>query len=81
MKPFLVNLALLLASLVRAMHNVTVDDSDLTMINYNPPPNWDADSYQQSPLDYHGSHTVSVDPTATATFTFFGKHASAPRLP
>jgi len=73
MKLLPLSLALLLACLVAALHNVTIDDPD-TSIKYFPLPRWDQDQLQRSPLDIGGFHTVSVDPSATATLTFTGTH-------
>jgi hypothetical protein len=53
------------------MQNLTIDDTDPS-IEYEPLEAWDADSLQVSSFDYHGSHTVSSNPDAVATFTFVG---------
>ncbi|KIY73926.1 hypothetical protein CYLTODRAFT_485065 [Cylindrobasidium torrendii FP15055 ss-10] len=53
---------------VQAYHNVTVDDSDARVI-YNG--SWDQGNHQSS-LDYNGSHALSYDPTASASFSFTG---------
>ncbi|KAF8888148.1 hypothetical protein CPB84DRAFT_1749551 [Gymnopilus junonius] len=66
-------LLLLFSSLdvARAAHNVTVDDTDTTIIDYEPPTSWD--EAPPDPLDANGSHMVTVDSSATATFTFTGE--------
>ncbi|KAJ7909281.1 hypothetical protein B0H13DRAFT_1553836, partial [Mycena leptocephala] len=52
-----------------ALLNVTVDDTD-PMISYLG--TWEASNTHLSSLDYGGSHTVSSDNQASATFTFTG---------
>jgi len=75
MKLLLLISAFVFTCLVDAIHNVTIDDTDTSMIIYSG--TWDSDNFQMSPLDYGGSHTVSTvgeDPNAFATFTFVGTH-------
>ncbi|KAJ6521558.1 hypothetical protein DFH09DRAFT_215320, partial [Mycena vulgaris] len=55
---------------VGALLNVTVDDTDASSITYQG--TWEASSTHLSSLDYGGSHTLSTDSSATATFTFTG---------
>jgi hypothetical protein len=52
------------------MHNVTIDDTDASII-YSGDWNTSADDTQNG-LDYGGSHHVSNDPDATATWNFTG---------
>jgi len=81
MKTLLCILTFLLACKVYGHQNITVDDTDYSMIDYEGA--WSPNSYQQSNLDYNGSHTVSVDGSAVATFTFTGIAVSylSPRWP
>lgn len=70
--------AQLLTCLVGAqLHNVTIDDSDPS-ITYDG--DWDNDSFQVSPLDYGGSHTVSEDPGAMAILNFTGTQVFRPYI-
>ncbi|KAK7052615.1 hypothetical protein R3P38DRAFT_1651879 [Favolaschia claudopus] len=55
---------------VNALLNVTVDDVDTSMITYQGA--WEASSTHVSGLDYGGSHTLSSDDKANASFTFTG---------
>jgi hypothetical protein len=66
---FLLNLlsAILVAS---ALRNVTVDDTDASIAYAG---SWEASSTLVSTLDYGGSHTLSDNAAAIATFTFTGK--------
>lgn len=66
---FIVFLFALLAHAVQAYHNVTIDDSNARII-YNG--SWDQGKHQSS-LDYNGSHALSYDPNASASFSFTGK--------
>ncbi|KAF8158628.1 hypothetical protein K438DRAFT_1620396, partial [Mycena galopus ATCC 62051] len=50
--------------------NVSIDDTNMSMITYKGV--WEASSAHLSGLDYGGSHTLSSDPTASATFIFIG---------
>ncbi|KAJ7733065.1 hypothetical protein DFH07DRAFT_755043 [Mycena maculata] len=59
-----------LLHVVHAQQNVTIDDTDFAMITYSGI--WEASSTHRSPLDYNGSHTLSSDSAASATFTFTG---------
>jgi hypothetical protein len=62
---------LTLLRLVHAQQNViSVDDNDPSIVYTG---SWDPDSEHPSGLDFGGSHTLSADTTATATFTFTGK--------
>ncbi|KAF8187170.1 hypothetical protein BJ912DRAFT_970385 [Pholiota molesta] len=54
---------------VNADFNMTLDDSDLSIV-YNPPSSWTHSD--PDPLDYGGEHMSTEDPTATATLTFTG---------
>lgn len=51
--------------------DITVDDTDTNAISYRDG-FWSPNRYQLNRLDYGGSHTVSTDTNATATFTFTG---------
>lgn len=51
------------------MHNVTIDDSDPSII-YQPPDSWETSVYDV--LDAGGRHHLTSDPDATASFTFTG---------
>jgi hypothetical protein len=66
----------LLASLNVAgvLLNVTIDDTS-SMISYAGA--WEASSTHLSGLDYGGSHTLSSDSTANATFKFTGASSAA----
>jgi hypothetical protein len=66
---FLLNL-LSIISVTFALQNVTVDDTDASIVYVG---NWEPSSRHPSPLDYGGSHTLSDDTAAIATFTFTGK--------
>lgn len=73
MKAFLYILTVLLTLKAHGLQNVTVDDADPRVAYHGI---WNGDQYQQaSPpsLDYGGSHTVSLDPSANAVFTFPGQ--------
>lgn len=59
----------LYSSLSWALTNITIDDTS-SMINYKG--SWDNSSLHTSSLDYGGSHTLSSDSSASATFTFTG---------
>ncbi|KAJ7266411.1 hypothetical protein B0H12DRAFT_1179588 [Mycena haematopus] len=59
-----------LLQVVDALLNVSVDDTDMSMISYKG--NWEPSSTHLSGLDYGGSHTLSSDSAASATFTFTG---------
>ncbi|KAJ6480382.1 hypothetical protein C8R45DRAFT_1076438 [Mycena sanguinolenta] len=77
-------LLLLLAALlpgIDALLNVSVDDTDLSMINYQGA--WEASSTHTSSLDFGGSHTLSSDSAANATFIFtgVGVYYLSPRWP
>ncbi|KAK0199896.1 hypothetical protein DFS33DRAFT_1267393 [Desarmillaria ectypa] len=56
-------------SLTWALTNITIDDTS-SMINYKG--SWDNSSSHTSSLDYGGSHTLSSQNSASATFTFTG---------
>lgn len=68
--------ALLVVLLVGVQHvvhadtNVTIDDTDTTDILYNPPSSWTESSFD--PFDAGGTHMLTSDSDATATFTFTG---------
>ncbi|KAF7378148.1 hypothetical protein MSAN_00239300 [Mycena sanguinolenta] len=67
------SLLLLLAATwpcIDALLNVSVDDTDMTMITYQGV--WEASSTHTSSLDFGGSHTLSSDSAANATFVFTG---------
>ena len=66
---FLFGLLTALPTLVRALRNITIDDTD-SIIKYTG--TWESDSGHYSDLDYGGAHTVSSDPTGSASFTFTG---------
>ena len=55
--------------LVNAMRNVTVDDND-PFITYQPPESWVVSVFDV--LDAGGTHHVTSDPDATASFSFTG---------
>ncbi|PBK71353.1 hypothetical protein ARMSODRAFT_1017257 [Armillaria solidipes] len=59
----------LYSSLSWALTNLTIDDTS-SMINYKG--TWDSSSSHTSSLDYGGSHTLSSQSSASATFTFTG---------
>ncbi|KAF7378149.1 hypothetical protein MSAN_00239400 [Mycena sanguinolenta] len=59
-----------LLQVVDALFNVSVDDTDMNMITYKG--KWEASSTHLSGLDFGGSHTLSSDSTASATFIFTG---------
>ncbi|KAJ7739467.1 hypothetical protein DFH07DRAFT_752195 [Mycena maculata] len=61
--------------------NVSVDDTDMSMITYEG--TWDPASSHKSSLDFGGSHTLSTDGAANATFKFTGVavYYLAPRWP
>ncbi|KAJ7153356.1 hypothetical protein C8R46DRAFT_912587 [Mycena filopes] len=65
---FLLPLPLFL-HLASALLNVTIDDTD-AMITYEG--SWEPSATHMSGLDYGGTHTVSGDTAANATFTFTG---------
>ena len=76
----MIHLLFLLLSVLYVVHaqtNVTVDDSDSSIV-YAPvtAPSWTTPG--PSPLDYGNYHHLSEDPSATATFTFTGWHAFGP---
>jgi hypothetical protein len=71
MNLLLVFVAPLLQQGVVGMHNVTIDDTDLSIL-YSGDWNTSADDTQNG-LDYGGSHHVSNDPDATATWNFTGQ--------
>ncbi|KAJ7664595.1 hypothetical protein DFH06DRAFT_1324137 [Mycena polygramma] len=52
-----------------ALLNVTIDDTD-PLITYQG--TWEPSATLLSGLDYGGSHTLSTDPSASATLTFTG---------
>ncbi|KAJ7190670.1 hypothetical protein GGX14DRAFT_381958, partial [Mycena pura] len=66
--------------LVNALLNVTVDDTDPSIVYRG---SWEPSSTHLSGLDYGGSHTVSSDAAANATFAFTGVavYYLAPRWP
>ncbi|KDR84476.1 hypothetical protein GALMADRAFT_206081 [Galerina marginata CBS 339.88] len=53
-----------------AAHNLTVDDTDTVSIVYDPPDSWRESA--PNPLSQDGSHAVTSDVDATATFEFIG---------
>ena len=55
--------------LVNAMHNVTVDDNDPSII-YQPEDSWVVSTANK--LDAGGRYHVTTDTDGTATFTFTG---------
>ncbi|KAJ6480383.1 hypothetical protein C8R45DRAFT_1100961 [Mycena sanguinolenta] len=59
-----------LLQVVDALLNVSVDDTDKNMITYKG--KWEASSTHLSGLDFGGSHTLSSDSAASATFVFTG---------
>ncbi|KAJ7266410.1 hypothetical protein B0H12DRAFT_1099551 [Mycena haematopus] len=67
---FLLPLLVALLPGIDALLNVTIDDTDMSMITYKGA--WEASSTHVSSLDYGGSHTLSSDPNANATFIFTG---------
>ncbi|KAJ7191287.1 hypothetical protein GGX14DRAFT_528874 [Mycena pura] len=52
-----------------ALLNVTVDDTDPSIVYKG---SWEPSRTHRSGLDYGGTHTLSSDPTANATFNFTG---------
>jgi hypothetical protein len=68
MKSLFFLVAFLLSPSAFAMHNVSVDDTS-PLITYTGI--WNTTS---SSLDFDGSHSYSQDTTATASFTFTGRH-------
>ena len=54
---------------VNALHNVTVDDNEPSII-YHPPDSWVVSVFDV--LDAGGRHHVTSDSDATASFTFTG---------
>ncbi|KAF8165990.1 hypothetical protein B0H34DRAFT_794302 [Crassisporium funariophilum] len=54
---------------VRALHNVTVDDNDPTIV-YAPDGSWSETDFDL--MNLGGRHMVTSDPAATATFVFTG---------
>nr|GAT60421.1 predicted protein [Mycena chlorophos] len=70
----------LLATVVHALVNVTLDDTDPSIV-YNGI--WDPSSEHKSSLDFNGSHTFSSDASGSATLTFTGVavYYLAPRWP
>lgn len=51
-----------------AKHNVTIDDTDPSIVYQG---NWTSEPFYKS-QSYNGSHHLSTDPNAKATFTFVG---------
>jgi hypothetical protein len=51
--------------------NVTLDDRESRIV-YAPSGAWCRSNNTQNPLDYWGSHMVTEDPDAVATFKFTG---------
>lgn len=62
-------------SAVQALKNISVDDTNLDMVQYNGGP-WEKIMLS---LDYGGSHRLGTDLNASATFTFTGKTSSLSR--
>ncbi|KAF8158631.1 hypothetical protein K438DRAFT_1620370 [Mycena galopus ATCC 62051] len=67
---FLLPLLAAVSTVTDALLNVSIDDTDFSMITYQG--TWEASSTHLSGLDYGGSHTLSSDPQANATFVFTG---------
>jgi hypothetical protein len=60
---------LLILPVVSSLHNITIDDSSSAIV-YSPPASWTKSA--PSTLDSGGTHTLTEDPAAIATFTFTG---------
>ena len=65
---------LIFSTIVRAAVNITVDDTDQTLIHYSPGDAWQKST--QSSLDYGGTHMLTNDPNAIAVFQFTGEYGS-----
>ena len=65
---FLLTTLFTLRHVANALRNITLDDTS-TLITYSG--QWVTAA--PSPLDYGGTHQYSLDPTATASFTFTGR--------
>ena len=70
MKALLVFVALLLGCGVLATHNVTIDDTDPSIVYSGA---WVPDSELTNTLACGGSHRFSNDSSATATWQFTGQ--------
>lgn len=66
----LVLVALLLGHSVLAAHNITIDDTDPSIVYSGA---WVPDSELTNTLAYGGSHRYSNDSSATATWEFTGQ--------
>lgn len=67
-----IHLILLLSALLSSVHgrqNVTIDDPDASIV-YAPTASWSVSA--SNALNVGGSHRLTQDTTATATFTFTG---------
>lgn len=54
---------------VSSIHNVTVDDADLSIV-YTPPASWTTSA--NNGLNIGGAHKLTQDMNANASFTFTG---------
>ena len=69
MNILLVIVTLLLEQVI-GMHNITIDDTDPSIVYSGV---WDPTSDTQNSLAYGGAHHVSFEPDATATWQFTGQ--------
>ena len=69
MYPLLVALFVVVLRLVDGRHNLTIDDQDPSIV-YAPTGAWNRTA--ASTLDYGGSHMLTQNPNATASFNFTG---------
>ena len=61
----------------QTFHNFTVDDNSPRIVYVGT---WEPAAGHPSVFDFGGSHVVSLDPNASATFSFIGRSTPLMRL-